>query len=154
MRFFGHYIQKCDAKHRVVVPQKLRNIIGEEGLRAGLFITRGPDKCLYMFTASQWEVAAKEVEGRVLANRKARSVQMVFFNEAVQVDVDDMGRILLPDSLREIAGIEDEVLFAGTSNRIELWRPDRWRACRDASVAQYEELIESLCVPPPREGAD
>ena len=143
-RFFGQYLQKLDAKHRVVVPRRLREAIGEEEVRSGLYITRGLDKCLFLFAATQWEVVASQISALNFTGFNARMLQRLFFSEAVQGDPDKLGRVLLPDRLRELAGIGDDVLFVGASNRIELWNPARWAALRDAHEAQFEELAESL----------
>ena len=143
-RFFGQYLQKLDAKHRVVVPRRLREAIGEEEVRSGLYITRGLDKCLFLFAASQWEVVASQISGLSFTGFNARMLQRLFFSEAVQGDPDKLGRVLLTDRLRELAGIGDNVLFVGASNRIELWNPARWAELRDAHEAQFEALAESL----------
>ena len=143
-RFFGQFLQRLDAKHRVVVPRRVREAIGEEELRGGLFLTRGLDKCAFLFPTSQWESVADDIAAVDFRGFNARMLQRLFFSEAVQADPDKLGRILLPDRLRELAGIEDEVLFIGASNRFELWHPARWAALRDAHEAQFEELAESL----------
>jgi len=143
-RFIGQYLQKLDTKHRVVVPRAFRELIGEEEIRAGLFLTRGLDKCLFLFPASQWDSVAEEIAAADLRGFNARMVQRFFFGDAVHVDPDKLGRVLLPDHLRQLAGIEDEAIFVGTSNRIELWNPGRWKALREAHEAQFEELTESL----------
>jgi len=144
MRFFGQYLQRLDAKRRVVVPRKLRELIGEPELRGGLYVTRGFDKCLFLFPAGQWEAVAAEFSVGHFTGFNARMLQRLFFSEAVDVEPDKLGRILLPDRLRELAGIEDEVLFVGASNRIELWSPERWDALKQAHEGQYEELAEAL----------
>ena len=144
MRFFGQHLQRLDAKHRVVVPRKLREVIGEQELRGGLFVTRGFDKCLFLFPGSLWESVAAEISAAHFTGFNARMLQRLFFSEAVQVEPDKLGRVLLPDRLRELAGIDEEVLFIGASNRIELWSPSRWSALQAAHEEQYEELAESL----------
>jgi len=144
VRFFGQSLQRLDAKHRVVVPRRLRDMIGEPELRGGLFVTRGFDKCLFLFPASQWEDVATQISAAHFTGFNARMLERLFFSDAVQAELDKMGRVLLPDRLRELAGIEDEVLFIGASNRIELWSPSRWSALRTAHEEQYEELAEAL----------
>jgi MraZ protein len=152
-RFFGQYLTSLDDKHRVVVPRRLREAIGDEELRGGLFLTRGMDKCVFLFPASEWEAVANEIAAADFRGFNARMLQRLFSSEAVQADPDKLGRILLPDRLRELAGIEQEVLFIGAFNRIELWNPARWGALRDAHEAQFEELAESLYQPKPERDA-
>ncbi len=148
-RFIGQSLAKLDNKHRVVVPRQFRDAMGEDELRAGLFLTRGLDKCLFLFPASQWESVADEMAGADFRSFNVRMLQRLFFSEAVQADPDKLGRILLPDRLRELAGITDQVLFTGAHNRVELWDPARWAALRDAHDGQFEELAESLFQPRP-----
>jgi len=143
-KFIGQYVQKLDAKHRVVVPRALREAIGDDELRAGLFLTRGLDQCLFLFPASKWDAVAEEIAAADLRGFNARMVQRLFFGDAVQADPDKLGRVRLPERLRQLAGIEGQVLFLGASNRIELWNPQRWAALRSAHEAQFEELAESL----------
>lgn len=143
-RFFGQYLQKLDPKRRVVVPRKLRELISEREMRAGLFITRGLDHCLFLFPGQLWEEVAGELSSAHFTGFNARMLQRLFFSEAQEVVPDRLGRIVIPDRLLELAGIEDEVLFIGASNRIELWGPKRWAALKDAHEGQFEELAEAL----------
>ncbi|MBM4036134.1 MAG: division/cell wall cluster transcriptional repressor MraZ [Planctomycetes bacterium] len=152
-RFFGQYLASLDDKHRVVVPRRLREAIGEEELRGGLFLSRGMDKCAFLFPASEWESVAGMIAALDFRSFNVRMLQRLFSSEAVQADPDKLGRILLPDRLRELAGIEEECLFIGAFNRIELWNPARWGALRDAHEAQFEELAESLYQPKPERDA-
>jgi len=148
-RFIGQALAKLDKKHRVVLSRQFREAMGEDELRAGLVLTRGLDKCLFLFPASQWESVAAEIAGADFRSFNVRMLQRLFFSEAVQADPDKLGRILLPDRLRELAGITDQVLFIGAHNRVELWQPERWAALRDAHENQLEELAESLIQPRP-----
>ena len=120
MRFYGQYSQKLDSKHRVVVPSRFRDAMGEQELRSGLILTRGFDKCLFLFPMSLWDEVAAEFSGAHFANFDARTLQRLFFSKAVDVTTDKLGRILIPDMHREMAGIEEEALFIGASNRIEI----------------------------------
>ena len=142
--FFGQQCQKLDAKRRVVVPRKFREQIGESELRAGLFVTIGFDGCLFLFPRSLWEEVMGEFSSVHFTRFNARMVQRLFFSEVEEVVPDRLGRILLPERLLEHAGVEDEVLFIGASNRVELWSPKRWSALKEAHQGQLEELAETL----------
>jgi MraZ protein len=142
MRFYGQYSQKLDSKHRVVVPSRFRDAMGEQELRTGLILTRGFDKCLFLFPMSLWDEVAAEFSGAHFANFDARTLQRLFFSKAVDVTTDKLGRILIPDMHREMAEIEEEALFIGASNRIEIWNPELWNALERAHEEQYEELAE------------
>jgi MraZ protein len=142
MRFYGQYSQKLDSKHRVVVPSRFRDAMGEQELRSGLILTRGFDKCLFLFPMSLWDEVAAEFSGAHFVNFDARTLQRLFFSKAVDVTTDKLGRILIPDMHREMAGIGEEALFIGASNRIEIWSPELWNALERAHEEQYEELAE------------
>lgn len=144
MRFFGQHLQRLDAKHRAVVPRRFRDIIGEPELRNGLVLTRGFDQCLFLFPASLWEEVAEQLSSGHFMTFQARMLQRLFFSEADEVVPDKLGRVLVPERLRALAGIEDEALFVGASNRIEVWSPARWSALNEAHEEQYEALAEEM----------
>ncbi|NQT87581.1 division/cell wall cluster transcriptional repressor MraZ [bacterium] len=142
MRFYGQYPQKLDSKHRVVVPSRLRDAMGEE-VHGRLILTRGFDKCLFLFPASLWDEVSTEFAGSQFAGFDERMLQRLFFSKAIDVSTDKLGRILIPDMHRKLAGIEgDQVQFIGASNRIEIWSPERWATLEQAHEEQFEELAE------------
>jgi MraZ protein len=98
----------------------------------------------FLFPASLWEEVAGELGSAHFSNFDTRTVQRLFLSQAMEVKVDGVGRISIPDPLRELAGIEEEVLFVGVWNRIELWSPSRWRAVTEPHQGQFEELAEKL----------
>jgi MraZ protein len=144
MHFFGNYLQRLDGKRRPVVPQKFRDQIGEAELRRGLVVTPGLDGCLFLFSMSLWEAVAGELGSAHFSRFDTRKLQRLFLSQAKEVTPDKVGRISLPDELREMAGIEDEVMFVGLWNRIELWNPSRWQAVTETHPGQTEELTERL----------
>lgn len=144
VRFISRYQQKVDAQHRVVVPSRFREIIGEAELRKGLILTRGFDPCLFLFAADQWEDVAGKLAAAHFMAFKGRMLQRLFFSDAVEVLPDKLGRIVLPDRLRAHAGVEDEVLFVGAASRIEVWSPSRWAALTEEHGDQLEALAEEM----------
>jgi len=142
VRFFGQYLQKLDAKHRAVVPGKFRETVGEPDLRSGLILTRGFDQCLFLFPATRWEEVAEQLSAGHFTNFKARMLERLFFSEAEEVVPDKLGRVVISERLRTLAGIEGEALFVGASNRIEVWSPVRWTALKEAHEDQFEALAE------------
>ena len=144
MRFFGQYLQNVDSKHRVVVPQALRDIIGEAELHNGLFLTRGFDDCLFLLPPSQWEEVAAQVSAGHFMVSNARRLERLFYGAAVRLFPDKLGRVIVPERLREMAGLEDEALFVGVANRIEVWSPARWGAVESKDDEAYEDLAEKV----------
>ncbi len=144
MRFISRYQQKVDAQHRAVVPSKYRETIGEAELRKGLVVAPGFDPCLFVFAASQWEDVAGRLAGSRFMTFKGRMLQRLFFSAAERVVPDKLGRIVLSDRLLRYAGLEDEALFVGAANRIEVWSPRRWAALTEEHGDQLEALAEEI----------
>ena len=144
MPYFGEYLQKIDSQHRVVIPNKLRDQIGEAELRKGIKLARGLDKCLFFLPGDEWErMAAKYSSGQFVVSN-ARMVQRLFFGATVELVPDKLWRIVLPERLRALASLEGEVLFAGVSDRIEVWNPGRWSELTEEHEADYERLTEEM----------
>jgi len=148
MRFYGQFLQKLDSKNRVVVPSRLRDAMGEE-LHSGLILNRGLDNCLFLFPKCLWDDVAAVFTSARIPGFNQRMLERLFFSKAVDVATDKLGRILIPEMHRELAGIDgDEALFIGASNRIEIWSPQRWAELEQAHEAQFEELAENVFAAP------
>lgn len=115
----GTYNQSMDVKGRMAFPAKLREIIGER-----FVVTKGLDGCLFVYSLEEFEVRAEKVKALPMA--KARNLQRTFMANAVEVEADKQGRILIPQTLREIAGLEKEIVVAGVSDRCEIWDKQKW----------------------------
>ena len=114
--FIGEYSHSLDAKGRLIVPAKFR-----EGLGEHFIVTKGIDRCLYIYPRSEWEVFEEKLRQLPLANADARRFTRFFLSGAVECDVDNQGRIIIPQSLRNYAGLIKEVVSAGVGSRIEVW---------------------------------
>jgi MraZ protein len=131
--FLGEYTHKVDGKGRVALPAKFRSVLQEEGA----IVTKGPDKCLYMFTTKFWKPFAEKL-GSVspISSKAARAAQRTLLAGATAVTPDRQGRILLPPHLREYAGLFTkegtiDAVVAGLYNRVEIWPAAKWQASRD-----------------------
>ena len=123
--FLGEFTHSIDKKGRVTIPSKFR---GE--LAAGLVVTRGFDENLMVFTLQEWQVLAEKIADRPLSDDSVRAFRRRVFSGAVDLEPDRQGRIVLPQYLREFAGIEDEVVIAGMFNYVELWNTEAWQNVR------------------------
>ncbi|MDX1663630.1 MAG: division/cell wall cluster transcriptional repressor MraZ [Candidatus Promineifilaceae bacterium] len=123
--FLGEFTHSIDDKGRVTIPSKFR---GE--LAAGLVVTRGFDQNLMVFPLQEWQVLAEKIANRPLSDDSVRAFRRRVFSGAVDLEPDRQGRIVLPQYLREFAGIEDEVVVAGMFNYVELWSRDAWQNVR------------------------
>ena len=123
----GEYRHTIDTKGRLIVPAKFRELLGDE-----FVITRGLDGCLFVYPKEEWE--AIEVKYREVSqfSKDARKFARFFFAGAAACEADKQGRILMPQDLREFAGLEKDVVLAGTGGRIEIWSLERWQANNDS----------------------
>ena len=115
----GEYNHNVDAKGRLFIPVKLREELGDR-----FTVTRGLDKCLAIYPASEWAVLEERI--RALPMSKARDLQRFFFSSAFDAELDSQGRILLPAGLRQYAGLTKEATIIGASNHAEIWDTARW----------------------------
>ncbi len=121
--FLGEFEHSIDDKGRVAIPARFR-----EELSAGMVLTRGFDACLQAFPRPIWEELAKKVSGLSLGNPEARNLRRMLFSNAAEVEVDRQGRILVPQNLREYAGLAEQVVISGMDTYFEIWAVDRWRS--------------------------
>ena len=112
--FMGQYQHSIDAKGRLIVPAKFR-----EGLGEHFVVTKGLDNCLFAYPQDEWKQLP-------LTNTGARKFVRFFFAGAVECELDNQGRIMVPPHLREYAGLKKEVVSIGVNNRIEIWNKESW----------------------------
>jgi MraZ protein len=145
--FIGNYTQTLDQKNRVVIPAKFRALFEAGTHPAAFYITRGPDKCLLMFTPQQWErweekhdaaTEAKEMQASV------RQIDRMLFGNAHFYICDKLGRITIPSPLVEHAGLEKDVVIVGVRNRMEIWAAERWNEHQARAAENFENLIEDI----------
>ena len=135
----GEYLHSVDAKGRMIFPVKLREELGD-----GFVIFKGLDGCICVYSRQDWEAFEQKIAALPVA--KARKLQR-FYSANYPCEPDAQGRILIPQRLREYAGIRQDVIVAGIQKRAEIWDVDRWRAYNEevtsdeiAELMQEEEL--------------
>lgn len=134
----GEYQHNVDVKGRVIVPAKFREDLGSH-----FYITKGLDGCLFVLSSQEWKRLTDKIQAMPIS--KARGLQRFFFSGAAEVEPDKQGRILVPQQLREYAGLERDVTFIGTSTRAELWDSDKWRRFNNELTEQsIEEAMDML----------
>ena len=140
--FSGVFQHSIDAKGRTSLPAKFRETLSAQGADK-LFITRDLiDDCLLAFAPAAWTKVAEKVAARSMFDPDARKVARLFFAPAHECPVDKLGRILIPPSLRESAGLVEEITWAGQVERIEIWAPPKWAA--EQKKARESESGEQL----------
>ena len=124
--FMGEYNHTIDAKGRLIIPSKFRELLGEE-----FVLTKGLDGCLSIYPMDEWNAFEEKLRALPLTNKNARTFTRFFVAGATNCELDKQGRILLPATLREFAGLEKDVLLAGMLDHIEIWNEERWKENAD-----------------------
>ena len=137
--FLGEYSHTVDNKNRLAVPAKFR-----ADLSKGAVITKGLDNCLFLFTQNDWQNLVKKIANLPLSQSKARSFARMILTGAMEVKLDKLGRILLPDYLKHFAGIKAKVVVGGVYNRVEIWDIDKWNSYKKKSEANVEKTAEDM----------
>ena len=125
----GEFNHGMDNKNRIIIPSKLREDLGE-----GFIISKGLDGCLYIYPKAEWITFETKLKSLPLSSKDARTFARFFFSGANEMEPDKMGRILIPQSLLEYAGIVDEVVSVGMMNRVEVWSKEKWKAYNDSEM--------------------
>ncbi len=147
--FLGKYYHTLDGKGRLSIPSKFRKATGEV-----LYLTRGLDRCLFLFPEEQWESFVQELMTLQPTSGDARFFMREIASNATDVAVDSHGRITVPPELRELAGLEGEVLVIGAFDRIEIWNPGRFKSYGDGFGLSFEEVGETLWEKPRKRPQD
>ena len=119
--FMGTSYNSIDDKNRMIVPSKLRT-----GLGARCILTKGLDGCLFIYPMDEWEAFEEKLRALPLTNKNARTFSRFFVAGATDCELDKQGRILVPQTLREFAGLDKDVVLTGNLNRIEVWGKEKW----------------------------
>ena len=123
----GKYNHTIDPKGRLSIPSKYREVLGDE-----FVVSKGMDGCLYVYANDDWKVFEGKLASLPLMSEEARQFARFFLSGAQPVTVDKQGRILMPQDLRDFAGLEKDVVLAGMGSRIEIWSLERWKANNDS----------------------
>jgi MraZ protein len=123
--FLGEFTHTIDDKGRLTLPSKFR-----PDFASGIIITRGIDQCLFAFPMGEWQNLAQRVSSLPLGESHAREFRRLLFSGASDDVPDKQGRVLIPQYLRDYAGLNGEVIVAGLDTHVEIWNPDAWNEAR------------------------
>ncbi len=137
--FLGEYSHNIDDKNRLAIPAKFRS-----DLKQGAVITRGLDNCLFLFTKSEWQSLVDKISQLPLSQANARSFSRMMLMGAMEVELDKLGRILLPDYLKKFAELKKQVVVGGVLNRIEIWDETKWQNYKNKAESNVEEVAEGM----------
>ncbi len=135
--FIGTYNHTVDDKGRLIIPTKFR-----DGFGKGFYITNGIDKCLYGYDEESWNAFAEKISKQSITKIKIRKFATFILGGASNIEFDKLGRIVVPQKLRNYAGIDKEVVLVGAGNRIEIWDKDRYE--ENFATTDIAEIAEEL----------
>lgn len=141
--FYGEYFHSIDRKGRLILPAKFRETAKTHFIER-FFVTRGLDKCLFMFSEEEWRSQENKLKAMPFTKQQSRTFNRLYFSGAADVVFDSQGRILLPQNLKEYTEIKKDVVIVGVSSRIEIWAKDKWHEFYGNSRQSYEEIAEKL----------
>ena len=130
--FMGEYNHTLDAKGRLIIPSKFREILGD-----AFVVTKGLDGCLFVYDNEEWQRFEEKLRSLPITNKEARQFVRFFLAGATEAEVDKQGRILIPNVLREFAGLAKDVVLVGVGSRIEIWGRERFE-----DTAAFEDMDE------------
>lgn len=135
----GEYIHTIDDKNRLSLPSKFRQEMGKK-----VVVTPGLDGCLFVFAVKQWEKISGKLGESSMLQADTRSFNRYLLGGATETEVDSIGRMLIPQFLRERAGLKDKVAVVGVQSRVELWSEKKWREVKRGVEGQADTLAEKL----------
>ncbi|AZQ76212.1 MAG: division/cell wall cluster transcriptional repressor MraZ [Flaviflexus sp.] len=141
--FLGTFEPKLDDKGRLILPAKYRDQLAD-----GMVITRGQERCLYVFEVDEFMQMQEQARKAPLSNKEARNYLRVFLSGAVDQEPDRQGRISIPANLRAYAGLDRDLAVIGAGNRVEIWDLAAWNTFLEEQEAAFadrdDEIIPGL----------
>lgn len=137
--FLGEFEHALDERGRIAIPAKFRS-----ALSGSLVVTRGLDRCLFLWPMEEWRPIAQKLSQLSLMDAQARRIHRLLFSGATDTVPDRLGRILLPSFLREYAELRDGVVVVGLLNRMEIWSKTNWLTERSLAEQNSAQLAEHL----------
>lgn len=137
--FIGEYSHTIDTKRRLAIPSKFRKELDRQAV-----ITRGLDNCLFVFPKKEWDILAQKLGQLPLGQSDARGFIRLMLAGAMDVSLDSLGRILVPDYLRKYASLKKQVIVTGVLNRLEIWDENIWRIYKRRTEKGVGDIAERL----------
>jgi len=137
--FIGEYQHTIDQKGRLAVPAKFRAKLAQ-----GAVVTRGLDRCLFLYPKDEWDRLAKKLAELPISQKDSRAFVRLMLAGAMDLEIDKQGRVNLPNYLRDYAKIKNEVVVAGLYSRIEIWDKKSWNAYKSQAEKESANIAEHL----------
>ena len=135
----GEYQHKMDAKKRLPLPARFREQLGSR-----VIVTRGLEGCLFVYSVSVWNEVADKLIKAPQGTEASRGFTRLLLSSANELEFDALGRVLVPESLKDYAGLSKTVKIVGVGNRLELWSNERWEQYRDRAEKSIGDMAEKM----------
>ena len=135
----GTHTPKLDDKGRVILPAKFRDDLG-----AGVVVTRGQERCLYVFSTVEFDRMYERIREAPLTNKQSRDFQRMFLSGASAEKPDGQNRITLPPHLRSYAALERDLMVSGVVALADIWYADAWKSYSTCIVDSYSDLEQEV----------
>ena len=139
LMLIGEYEHTLDEKKRVSLPKAFGKALGKK-----MVLTRGLDSCLFLFSQEAWGKVAGKLQELSFAQADTRGFNRFLLSGAVEVEPDAAGRILISDVHKQFASLKKTIVFAGVSDRVEIWDAGEWRKYKARIEKQAEQMAEKL----------
>lgn len=137
--FMGEFHHNIDTKGRLIIPAKFREELGEK-----FVVTRGLDRCLFVYPQAEWAVLEEKIKTLPMTKRDVRAFVRTLFSGATECELDKQGRINLPNNLLEYARVDKDVVVIGVSTRVEIWSQAEWENYSEEAADSFEEIAEHI----------
>jgi MraZ protein len=137
--FLGTHTPRLDDKGRLILPARFR-----EELAGGVVITKGQERCLYVFATPEFQRIAGQLAEAPMTHKAARAYSRVFFASAHDEIPDKQGRVTIPGHLREYAALDRDLVVIGASTRVEIWDKQAWESYLEASEDEFAGIEEGV----------
>ena len=135
----GQYEHTIDAKKRLALPAKFRGELGDK-----VIITKGVENCLVVYTEKEFVIMSEKLSNLTISQPEARSFTRTMLAGAMEVTLDKLGRILVPDYLKKYAGLSKNVVICGLSNRLEIWDSENWDVLTKEAEKGVSDIVSKL----------
>ncbi len=137
--FIGEYTHTLDGKNRLSLPAKFRKDLGR-----AVVLTRGLDRCLYVYPKKDWAKEAERYTARASGTKAGRGLARLFLAGAMEAEVDSAGRVLVPDHLKHFAHLKGKAIVAGVASRVEIWDEAAWKKYTSSIERDADSFAEAL----------
>lgn len=137
--FLGTFSPKLDEKGRLILPAKFRAELGN-----GLVITRGQERCLYVFSAAEFQSMHERIRQAPITSKQGRDYLRVFLSGAHDETPDKQNRVTIPGALREYAGLGRDLAVIGAGTRAEIWDAETWQSYLSEQEQSFADIEEEV----------